>query len=128
MCWSGTKKTSSKANLFSLCYIWKIVHLALNNNLLTFYNYFGLFSRTNYISQIMKLDQSWMWYSLDDPLHKLCLVTLSNIQDGHPGFWLVEKLEIFEHLLLRFRTSGRYEIKWSQQLIIYLLVFAAFSL
>jgi hypothetical protein len=33
-----------------------------------------------------------MWYFLNAPLPKLCLVTLPNIKDGCHGFWLVEKL------------------------------------
>ena len=36
-----------------------------------------------------KLDQTWVWYTLDGPLQNLCPVTLLYIQDGFHGFyWL----------------------------------------
>jgi hypothetical protein len=58
------------------------------------------------------LCQSLMRYSLDFPFSKLCPVTLPYIQDGCNGFWLVEKLEIFENLLL-YNHSMEWNQIWS---------------
>lgn len=37
-------------------------------------------------TQLSILDQTWIGHSLDDPLKKVCLMTLPDIQDGHKGF------------------------------------------
>ena len=44
-----------------------------------------------------KLDQAWMWSSMDGFLTKLCPVMLSFIQDYHQGFWLVTNLKVWKY-------------------------------
>ena len=50
-----------------------------------------------------------MWYFFVYPFPKLCPVTLPYIQDGCHGLWSIEKLEIFENLLLY-----NHSMEWNQ--------------